>query len=109
MSIRDLMLEASRKKIYEDVTTPFGVVRVKACRGIDYDRVANCETESERNAMLVAMTVTDPETGERIFDDDSIGALANGNVAVIYGLVQVAKRLMVLTEDDAKKLSTQEN
>lgn len=104
MSLRDRLLSAVKEKKFKDVDVPgIGKVRVKALRGNEYDKVLDGKTESQRNAILVVATATDPETGEPVFDEDCIELLSRGAIAPLVPLVNAAKTMLYPDEEDAKK------
>lgn len=48
---------------------------------------------------LLAMCAHDPDTGERVFTSDQIGALAKKNGAVVWRLGETCQRLAGMTAD----------
>jgi hypothetical protein len=55
-------------------------------------------------AKLVAQTVIDPETGEKMFSPADIDALGNKSAAALDRVFTASKKLSKITEDDVEEL-----
>jgi hypothetical protein len=86
---------------YEDVEVPEwgGTVRVKALTGrerIEYEK-------SDANSRLVQLAATD-EAGHRLFSRADIEALSGKSAAALNRVVEVARRLAGLSDEDMEEL-----
>jgi hypothetical protein len=102
---------------FEDVDIPEwgGTVRVRSLTGTDRDAFEASNREfrggelvfnpENQRAKLVARSLINPETGERLFTDLQIGQLGLKNAAVLDRLYEVAARLSGLaasSDEDAE-------
>lgn len=106
-------------RIFEDVEVPEwgGVVRVRSLMGAEKDAFEASVLVTKRvgkrlvqqpsyvnvRAKLVAQCVVD-EDGQRLFGDEDIPALGRKSAAALDRIVEVAKRLNRMSEDDLDEL-----
>lgn len=106
-------------RIFEDVEVPEwgGVVRVRSLMGAEKDAFEASVLVTKRvgkklvqqpsyvnvRAKLVARCVVD-ETGQPLFSDEDVPALGRKSAAALDRVVEVAKRLNRMSEDDLDEL-----
>jgi hypothetical protein len=97
------------------VTEWGGDVMVRGLTGAERDQFeASIISRKGRNtdvnmqnfrAKLVALSVVDPETGARLFDDADVGALGRKSAAALQRVFDVAQRLSGLSPQDVDELT----
>lgn len=112
---RDQILAAT-DVVYEEVAVPEwgGKVLVKSLSGAERDKVeATIVNPNGRKttwnlqnirAKFVAWAVVDPETHQRLFNDDDVIALGRKSAAALQRVYNVVQRLSGLSDDDLEEM-----
>lgn len=116
MSLRDKINQADDLR-RETVEVPeWGVtVCIQELNGVDREKYATSTVEiegtkvrrmniKEMNARLVAMSMFDPETKERVYPDEAIPELNKKSGVVLERLATIAQRLSGLNKNVVKEI-----
>lgn len=115
---KDEILQA-QDVLREEVAVPEwgGKVLVRGLTGAERDAFESTVVMSQNGrrtvrynlanfrARLIAMTVIDPDSGARLFDDSDVLALGQKSAAALQRVFEVAQRLSGLSEQDVEDLT----
>jgi hypothetical protein len=107
---RDELLAAGQDRPFRDVDTPAGLVRVGVMTGVErhqWDTECSREIEGDGEtdmprlrAVLVCLTVTDAETGERMLCLDDVHSVKNWQAPMLWPIYSAAFVLNRLGTED---------